>query len=353
MVPRSVTRNLTGLLLASVLACWSVDVAADGREALQRYREAAQQQQAAVGRQDAEAAQSHQVEATAALTEAMADFKAQYESSGNLEDALGYIETLRIHGDHDLAGKFAGRVIEAGEHNAAIYRVYGECLLATGPKTAQGGIDALYTALELDGTSSEALAAWNALGDYYLNHRMPEAATTAFNGALAIDENDVRAQLGLLVVDVFNGEIAAAGERLGAVGSKAQPYDTTLRQQLRIALADFDTHRRTFSDTAENHFAFARLMYSAARFPEAVQALLRAVTLAPQNTAMLNFLGSFQAQMGDYAGALKSFESSLQADSNQPVVRQSLESLRKSMGESGTPQPGQPMAPPQGQGPLR
>jgi tetratricopeptide (TPR) repeat protein len=353
VVARFHARCLGRIILTIVLAAGLVNVAhgdtsESGQAALQRYEEAKAKQQEALAKGDSKAFETLKIEVSGAMVVAEGAFKRQYDSAKGLDNTLGYMKVLRLKGDHDLASEIAAETLDDGIESAILWREYGACLLTMGPKQRQKGIDALYKSLEQDKASQEAVPTWNELGAYYLRSVMPVPAATAYAAALAIDNSDVRAQLGQLVVDVYNGEIAQAGTRLAAVGREAQPYDTALRAQLRLALKDFDIHRRSFSDTAENHYAYARLLYSAARLPEAIMAAQRAARLARTDIGIWNFLAAIQMQMGDYPGAQKSYEASLRANANQPNIQQAAEKLKEAQQNAA-----QQAVPGAGKGPLR
>ena len=339
---------LITVFVIAVMPYAVAEESSEGATALARYETARSKQQTALAQGDSEAFAALDTEAANALSAAGAAFKRDYEASNDLQAALGYVKVLRIKGDHDLAAEFAGKVISRGLENAVLWREYGSCLLTMGKKHAQDAIDALYTSLEMDRTSPEAVVTFNELADYYIEMGMPEAASTVVAEALAIEPTDVRARLAKVVVDVYNGNIGEAGSLLTAVGKGAQPYDTVLRAHLRLALADFDTQRRSFPDTAENHYAYARLLYFAARLPQAIMACQRAARLAKTDTGIWNFLGAIQGQLGDYAGAQRSYEASLKANPEQPDVRQTIEKLKEAQQPAA-----QQAVPGAGKGPLR
>ncbi len=357
MVRRSYTRYLMGhallptLLLLAALSPAMAQPAVSGGEALKRYEAAIAQQQEALANRDSATYAQQERNAADALSDAALAFETQYADTPDVANAMGYITAVRLRGDHDLAAAFAKKALDDGLDHAALWRERGTGLLNMGTKYEEEGINALYNALERDDQSAEAVTTWNELGSYYIDSGMPRAAHQAFEAALAIESGNVRAQLGQLVVDVFRGNIPEAGTRLSALGKEAQPYDILLRRQLRLALVDFDEHRRSFSDTAENHDAYARLLYAAARLPQAVLAAQRAARLAPDDTAKWNFLAAIQLQMGDYPGARSSYESSLKANPDQPNIQQTLEQLKQAQ-EQAAQQQAAP-ATGAGKGPLR
>ncbi len=353
MVPRFRPNGLSRpvvlfcLLLAAVPGAWA-DPGSPGAEAFKHFQDTVAKQTAAMAQQDMTAYETLDIEATSALRKAESAYADAFRSTGDEDSALGYIAVLREKGDDDLGAEVARQALDQGLDSAALWRSYGSCLLVSGAADRQAGIDALYTSLDRDKESPGAVATWNELGSYYLDTGMAEAASKAFTEALALDATDTRARLGALVVAVYDGDVAKAGTILSEVGRAAQPYDTQLRAQLRIALDDFDGYRKSFSDTAENHYAYARLLYSAARLPQAILAVSRATTLAPNDTAIWNFLGALQLQLGDYPSAQKSYESSLRANSEQSDIQQTVEKLKEAQQEAA-----QKATTGGGKGPLR
>lgn len=359
MVRRSFPRHLiTPYILTVVLLLFTsfpaaAQPAVSGGEALKRYETAVNEQQAALEKRDSAAFALQEEKAAEALHEAAIAFEAHYADEPSVANALGYVTARRLMGDHDLAAAFAKRALDDGFDHPSLWREHGTGLLQMGSAHEADGVKALYTALERDDQSEEALATWNELGAYYIDKGMPQAADQAFSAARAIESGNVRAQLGQLTVAVFRGEVLEAGTTLTALGKTAQPYDLVLRRQLRLALKDFDERRRTFSDTAANHDAYARLLYAAARLPQAVLAAQRAARLAPEDSGKWNFLAAIQLQMGDYPGAKNSYESSLKADPNQPEVQQTVERLRQAQEQAAQQQQQNTPATGAGKGPLR
>ncbi len=353
MVARSHARCLGRIILIAVLATAlplrvNASPFLNGDDALQRYEAALGKGQEAMAKNDAAAIESLGIEAESALAEALEAYRDHYDATGDAGSAQRYIRVLRLKGDHDLAAEIAAETLDSGADSALLWREYGSALLTMGKKKQQEGIDALYESLKRDKTSPEAVKTYNELGFFYLNNAMPVAAASAFDAVLAMDSTDTQGQLGRLVVDVYNGDIGQAGDRLSAVGRDAQPYDVILRAQLRLALRDFDIHRRSFSDTVENHYAYARLLYSAARLPQAIMAGKRAARLAKTDIKLWNFLGAIQSQIGDYPGAQRSYEASLKANPDQPDVRGTVEKLKEAQQPAA-----QEAAPGAGKGPLR
>ncbi|MBX3178704.1 MAG: tetratricopeptide repeat protein [Candidatus Hydrogenedentes bacterium] len=345
------------MVAAALLACAftasaSVDVA---RERYQAYEQKIAERQEAAVRGDMEGYQARDAEARQSLVEARQAFEAGKAARSTDETVLmDYLVVLRALGDHDLAAEAADAAIDRGVESAALLRVLGESLLVTGPDNFQRGVDALRKSVALDGTSPASAQAWFALGRYYLENYLPDAAADAFAAALKADPEHVPSRLGEAAARVFSGEIAEAGAIIESVGRAAQPYDIELRSMMRTALYDFDVARRIFDDTADNHYAYARLLYLASRVPEAVLAARRATDLAPDRVEIWNFLGAVQLQISNYRDALASYEASLKLNPDQPGLQQTVEQLREvQQQQAAPPASGQGQAPLRGQGPLR
>ena len=326
------------------------------------YQAAMEAQQAAAAGGDPAAFESKGEEAARLLRAAIDAYIAAGAPASNDPALLReYTAALRARGDHDLAAEALRAAIDRGVEDAAIWRILGESLLEVAPSRYQEGIDALYHSLDLDKGSADAAGTWFALGEYYLGNQMPGEAAKAFAEALALNPEHVPAQLGDAAAKVYAGEIAAAGDIIEAVGRNAQPYDALFRAMIRGALHDFDGAGRVFEDTAVNHYAYARLLYVAARLPEALLAAHRAASLAGDRSEIWNFLGAIQIQSGDYAGARAAYETSLKVNPDQPQVVSTLEQLKKAQQEAAQQQqqapaqapPAQGQAPLRGQGPLR
>lgn len=328
-----------GTLLCALSATASVE---EARQHLASYRTVLTELQDALNRQDAAAYEALREKSLATLAEARKAFEASgADDSTDPAIVFSYAEVLKLEGDDDLGAEIARNALDKGVESPALWRIYGEMCLATGPSHYARGVEALLKSTALDGTSPESADTWFALGRYYLDREMPEAASKAFASALAANPDHVPAQLGDAAARIYAGDIAGAGAIVERVGRAAQPHDVLLRSMVRSALFDFELARREFDDTAENHFSFSRLMYIAGRFPEAVLAAKRAGRLAPERVDILNFQSAIQIQLGDYAGAIQTCEASLRAKADQPQIQQTLEQLKQAAQQQQAPQTGQ------------
>lgn len=339
------------LLLVAIMGVWEAGASIeDAQKQLASYRANQSEMQDALAKQDQAAYESLGQKSL----ELLRDARRSFESSGAAESndpavVFSYAEVIRLAGDDDLGAEMVRAALDRGIESPALWRIYGEMCLAIGPSQYQKGVDALRKSTSMDGASPEAADAWFALGEHYLNREMPEAASKAFASALTANPAHVLSQLGDAAVKIYQGDIGGAGSVIEKVGRAAQPFDVPLRKMVRGALVDFDRSRRTFADTAENHYAYSRLLYIAARFPESVMACKRAGHLAPDRIEIWNFLAAVQMQLGDLPGAIDAFEHSLQAKADQPQVQQTLDQLRQAVQDAA--KQAAPVG--SGQGPLR
>lgn len=343
------------ICLIAVFSSGALAARATVEEAQQKvaaYRAVLTEMEDAVARQDGASYDALREKSLKTLAEARKAFEAADAGlSSDPAIVFSYAEVIKLEGDDDLGAEMARDALDRGVESAALWRLYGEMCIATGPSEYARGVEALQKSTTLDGTSPESADAWFSLGRYYLEREMPEPAAKAFASALAARPDHVPAQLGDAAARIYAGDIAGAGAVVEKVGRAAQPHDVLLRAMVRAALFDFELSRREFDDTVENHYAFSRLMYIAGRFPEAVLAAKRAGQLAPTRVDILNFLSAIQIQLGDYAGAIQSCEVSLRAKADQPQIQQTLEQLRQAQQQAATQQQAAPTG--QGKGMLR
>jgi tetratricopeptide (TPR) repeat protein len=325
----------------------------EARQHLASYKAVIAEMEEARNRQDGAAYENLGKKSLEHLADAGKAFEASNAAgSDDPEVVYSYAEVMKLAGNDDLGAEMVEQALARGVESPGLWRIYGEMCLASGPARRQDGVDALRKSTELDGTTPASAEAWFALGRFYLENEMPEAASKVFASALAADPAHVPSRLGDAAVKIYGGDIAGAGAIIEEVGKAAQPYDVLLRTMVRAALLDFDRARRSFADTVENHYAYARLTYIAARFPEAVLAAKRAGAMAKDRTDILNFLGAIQIQSGDIPGAIEAYEASLRAQPDQAHIQQTLEQMKKAQQESAQSQQPSPQVG-QGVGPLR
>jgi len=325
-------KMVLGCVVAVVLLANATESAegGDARPFLERYGAAMTEASQAWQQGDAAAARRHRNDAEKELAEAIRILEAAgAATSRDVEVLRAYAGLRNLAGDYDLAAASLERATAMAPENAALWVMLGENLARVGPAKRRAAFDALHRALELAAEGPEAAVAHRELGMIFFEEGLPEFAREHYARARQREPDDIRLGLALAALDARDGRVAEAWTAIKALGPAVVEHDVELRTVLRIALADFDALRRTFADTAENHAAFARLLYQAARIPEAVTAAHRATRLDPQDADSWKFLGDVQGQLGNVGQARAAYEKSLEADPEQPLVRQRMERLGK------------------------
>jgi Flp pilus assembly protein TadD len=240
-----------------------------------------------------------------------------------------YAAALRSLGDHDLAAGVLTRAVRLAPEEAALWMHLGADLAESGPGVREEAFQALHKSLELEAKSPTAAQAHFLLGDLYYREGLFDFAREHQESALRLEPDHVRARIALAALRISAGEVLEGSRDLDALGRRAQPYDAETRVLLREALTDFDAARRVFPDTPEHHAAYARALYRAARFPDAILAARRAATLNPEDFDTWNFIAAVQGQLGNLPQARDAYTKSLEANPDQPQVRAILEEMKE------------------------
>ena len=266
--------------------------------------------------------------ARAALQRAQAAFEAAGAPTNAPTDVLfEYADTTRRLGYHDLAGEAMETVVAREPENARAWGVLGASQIECGPKHEPRGLEALLKSLALDSASKDAVAARVALGKLYYAQGLYDFAREQLEQAVATDPAHPEAVIRLAALQARAGKIREANDAITALDKAAQPHDALARVLLRECLDTFERDGGTFEDNAANHVAFSKLLYRAARVPEALLAASRAVTLDPTDTATLNFAASMYTQLGNADNARQAYEKSLAVNPDQPLVQEALKHL--------------------------
>ncbi len=261
-----------------------------------------------------------------------------------------YAQAQQAAFDYDLAAETLQRAVELAPEDGALWHALGASLLKAGPYGREDAFAALRRALELGLEPTRAADAEYQLGRiYYLQH-LYGFARDAYVRSVEVNPGHAPAGIALAGLKLRDGAVAEAEADIAALGKAAMAYDADTRVLLREALADFELLQRTFADTAQNHGAYARLLYRAGRFAEAVLAARRATKLAPEDSDTLNFLAAVQLQLGNLPQAVEAYRKSLQANPEQPRVREQMERVQAQVEAAAAQQaPGQSPAPAAGQ----
>ncbi|MGE5626399.1 MAG: tetratricopeptide repeat-containing sulfotransferase family protein [Bacillota bacterium] len=193
---------------------------------------------------------------------------------------------------------------------------------------AEGARDALTRSLSLDGTPA---ATHYALGNCYRLLNLPRDAEAAYRSALARDKDFHRAWFGLAFLYHENGQRREAAETLkGLVQHFASNLD--LQHQAGGLLGDYGEYAAAaavYEDItkaepqARNYQRLGQYYQKLGRYPEAAQALLRAIELNPDaGPAYLLFANTqqFSAVQEDRA-LVAQFAKSLESGTISPTTR--------------------------------
>ncbi|MBI3119060.1 MAG: tetratricopeptide repeat protein [Candidatus Hydrogenedentes bacterium] len=320
-----------------------------GMDGLEQYRREQGAYKEALLKGDLPGAESHLTQSQRVLGEARAAFEqAGIVDRGSVQDLLAYAEILGASQDYDLAANALKRALRQDSAEPGMWIRLGINLLKAGPASQKEGIDAVNHGLELSPQAVDEGQAHFALGKFYLQAGLADFALEHYEAGLARAPGDVEATIALAALKIRGGAIAEGSKLLDELGKAAQPYDAETRVLLRHALEDFGSLGLAFDDTFENHAAYARVLYRAARLPDAILAAQRAVVLNPQSFDTINFMGSIQMQLGNFQQAREAFTQSLAANPNQSEIAEGLKTLPPAPPESApaTPAPGAPQGAP-------
>lgn len=331
-----------GVMASSANAADAGLAAQRARESFETYKTEHAAAQAAMDTGDPAEIEKHLGLARQALLTARQSFEDSGAPAKLPADTLKtYIDVLRALGYYDLAAEALERLVQLAPQDATAWALLGDSALQSGPKHEARGLEALRKSLALDAASPASSVAHLALGKLYYQQGLYVFAEEALAKAVTVDPANVEATIRLAALRVRAGKILDAGGALDALDKAAKPYDALTRVLLRENIAAFENDGRYFEDTPELHEAYGKLLYRAARLPEALLASARAVTQRPGDTKLLNFIGSMYLQVGNVDAARQAYEKSLAADANQPMVKEVLDKLAAQAAQSA-PAPAAP-----------
>ncbi|NLN94244.1 MAG: tetratricopeptide repeat protein [Candidatus Hydrogenedens sp.] len=264
------------------------------------------------------------------LTVAGAPFEVSEELK---EEYLSLIQDLHYH---DLWADYLERELNRpGNPEAAQVEKWillAEARFRTGTIGTQQTLLALQRALELEPDHDQALA---LLGQLHHREGNYDLAEKYYTKALSSNPENALASIGNAALLARKGEVLKSSQILDDLGVKAQPHDIETRLMLRQALHDFQRRGGWFADTVENHSAYSRLLYRAGRLTDAVLAARHSTALDPSQYEQWNFIASMQLQIGNLDRAKEAYDSSLEANPDQPAVVDARRQLINTLTTSG------------------
>ncbi|GMW00227.1 MAG: hypothetical protein AMXMBFR84_13650 [Candidatus Hydrogenedentota bacterium] len=276
---------------------------------------------------DFELATKKSEQARALLEEARGYFeKADVESHGTPEEAVDYVRLLNRLGDFDLAEKVLIPVLQRYPDKGELWLALGQVLSGMGEKRFGDAIQALQRATETVAEDSASSTAFASLGLQYFRQNLYDMAVESANKALEFNPNQSAAKMILAGIDLRNGKVVEAAAVFDQQSENPQAI-AAIQVILPQALEAFDTVRQWFPDTAENHFAFARLLIRANRMQECAMALERSLQLDPSNYMAWNMAGGVYHQLNQIDRAIAAYRKSLEIKPDQDRTRQVIQQL--------------------------
>jgi Flp pilus assembly protein TadD len=240
---------------------------------------------------------------------------------------LLYGEVLGLQREYDLAADVLDRATKLAPRNAALWRSLGRALAEAGEAYAPQAHSALRQGLALDPSADVAVEIHQTQGRLYYSQGLYDLAELSYGAALALDSEAAVASIGMAALELQQGDVAAASERLQALGPAAAEYTAMIQGMLVQALRGFEKNRVWFADTAENHKSYGLVQVQANRLMHAVEPLERALALDPNDHVTWNLAASVYRGLGNVPRAKEALMHSLEVNPDQPRTREFLNAL--------------------------
>ena len=323
----NVTR-IAGILVGIVsLPCLAASIS-EARAAMAQFQAERQLALDAQTQNDAKAAAEHQTKALEYLRQTQQFYEqAGASSARDVRVLRDYADVLLRVGDSDLAAKALQRVVRYVADDAAAWRELGRALSTLGHRRAGESIRALRRSLDLDSTTADAANTHAILGRVYRQEGLFGLAEESFSKGLTVDSSHIPSKLGLIAAKIGNGQVREASDDLDGLGLIPPDYSNELPALLADAVQRFEQSRRWFADAAENHVAYARILFRIGRVRESLNAAERAAKLAPDTYTTWNFIGDLSRQLNNLARSREAYTRSLELNPDQPRTVEALQAL--------------------------
>lgn len=239
-----------------------------------------------------------------------------------------YLDVLEIQGNHDVAVEILEKLVRNNIENGDYWVRLGFNHMMKGREYLQEAFRCFEKAVKLKLSEKEKIRLWRSLGDIYWELRQIEPARESYNKASEAG-NDIWSKVGLAGIDVVDGNMKKAEDKLVSIGKELQEYDIPVRLRMREALSLFEERKKIINEGAENMMAYSHILYRAGRVEDAIATATHALILNNQHWEGWNFLGSIYLQLGYLKDAEKTFSESLKINSDQPNIKKIIEELSK------------------------
>ncbi len=254
----------------------------------------------------------------------------QQAGAGTTDDTnllYEYVGVLERSKDFDLAIEVYRKLSQQAPEDPILYSRLGKTLMTFGEPRRLEAKEAFEQSLTIDQNSEAADVAAAGLGTIYWELGYFDLSESFYQKALVLDPEDLTVRISLAALYARRGVVQQAAKLLDSITSMRGDEVQLLRERLSKALADFDANRVWFPDTAQNHFAYGKLMLRLNRFPEALLVIERALDLDPENYVAWNIVASLTARNGDNESAKRAYQRSLAIKPNQPRTQSALDAL--------------------------
>ena len=250
-------------------------------------------------------------------------------TTGDVDLLREYGSVLMKTGDFDFAADVFQRAAKRAPGDAALWREQGRALGALGHARAREAVQALKRAIYTDPNGPDTAETQAYLGRVYHQEGLFDLARECFHKALDLDPNLISARMGLIGLKIQDGDVAEAANDIDKLGTLSPEYAAQFPALLADSVQRFQESRLWFPDTAENHIAYAKILFRVGRLTEALEAAERSASLNPGLYTTWNFVGDLSAQLNRPDRAREAYTKSLELKPDQPMTQQRLDSLKK------------------------
>ncbi|MDZ4859287.1 MAG: tetratricopeptide repeat protein, partial [Candidatus Hydrogenedentes bacterium] len=225
---------------------------------------------------NAEEGQSQAQRSASLFREARASYESmRADESVDVGVLVDYAGLLNEMEDYDLAENALLRAAAIAPGDAAVWLKLGQTQAALGPASESRAIRSLRRAADIEPSSQSTVEAHASLGALYQQAGLYEFAREAFNEALELDPDHIGSRLTIASLDAREGKMVEAEAAFDSIEALSPEHGGYIKRTLGPSLDEFAASRRWLPDTADAHFAYAKLLVRVDRIEDSVWPLLR------------------------------------------------------------------------------